>query len=277
MYKKSASVATIAAKSLVIYFEKLPMFLKYLAAPVLLQILGGVILGIGMFMVATKAIGGGGAGAMMIGVLVLIAGIAVLVNAIWKYLIKMGGLILISKQIIENEPLKDTKYYTKAFESRSGYITYLLIAGFLIPLIPISLAFIGGFYAGYVGDNNLLALSIFLSIAFLVILCPFLIVTMQSFALSPNLTPWEAIVKGMKLSGGKYLQSWGLLILYSIIVTIISLLIAVFAMMVSTGAGLPKVTTDIISYIFSQFFIPYWAICFTWWYLRIEKEERSGR
>ena len=68
MYKKSASVATIAAKSLVIYFEKLPMFLKYLAVPVLLQILGGVILGIGMFMIATKAIGGGGAGAMMIGI-----------------------------------------------------------------------------------------------------------------------------------------------------------------------------------------------------------------
>ena len=96
MYKKSASVATIAAKSLVIYFEKLPMFLKYLAAPVLLQILGGVILGIGMFMIAAKAIGGGGAGAMMIGVLVLIAGIAVLVNAIWKYFI---ALLMIKKRI----------------------------------------------------------------------------------------------------------------------------------------------------------------------------------
>lgn len=267
MYKKSSSIGTIVVKSLGIYFEKLPMFLKYLAIPVLLQILGAVIIGAGMFFIA--------GGNYIPAVIIITAGIVLLCNAIWKYLIKMGGLILISNHIIENEPLRELDYYTKTFENRGGYVAYLLISGFLIPLIPVCIGATGAAYAGAMGDKSLLVLSMLIAIGILVVMCPFLLVTMQSFALSPNLTPWESIVKGMKLSGKNYLPSWGILILYTIAAIIIMGLIAIFAKMVCVGAGLPKGSADIITQIFSQFFIPYWALCFTWWYLRIEKENRT--
>ncbi len=267
MHKKSSSIGTIVVKSLGIYFERLPMFLKYLAIPVLLQILGAVVIALGMFFIAQTN--------YIPAVVIITAGIVILCNAIWKYLIKMGGLILISRQIIENEPLRELNYYTRAFENRGGYVTYLLISGFLIPLIPVCIGAIGAAYAGAVGDKSLLVLSLLAAIGVLVIMCPFLLITMHSFVLNPNLGPWDSIVKGMKLSGGNYLSSWGILILYTIISIVIMGLIAIFAKMVRVGAGLPKGMDDIITQIFSQFFLPYWALCFTWWYLRLEKENRT--
>ncbi len=267
MYKKSASVGSIAFKSLGIYFEKLPLFLKYLVVPVLLQILGGVVIGLGMFFIAKAD--------YVPAIILTAAGIIILCNAIWKYLIKMGGLILISRQIVENEPLREIEYYTKTFENRGGYVLFLLITGLLIPLIPLSILIIGGVQSFISGDKSLLIKSVILFTGILALMAPYLIVTMQSFALNPNLSPWESIVKAIKLSGKNYFTSWGVIILYTVISAVVMLLVAIFAKMICVGAGLPKNVDSIIANICSQFFIPYWALCFTWWYLRMEKDYRT--
>lgn len=285
MYKKNSSVRTIAFGSAGAFFGNLSLFIKYLFPPVLLQILATIFLGIGMFFLFMH-IGGVDSGTVVtpfVSAVIAVAGIIILINALWSLLIKMGGLILISKQIIENEPLKEAEYYTNAFKNREGYIMYLLITGFIFPLILIALAFIFCMFTRVsfrfsgipLPENSdfIIALTIVLCGIF-IIFSPFLIITMQSFALNPRLTPWEAIVKGMRLSGGKYFQSLGLLILYTIITGIITTLMSIFGKMASAATGISDNIVSLTVQLLSQFLLPYWALCFTWWYLRMEKEDR---
>lgn len=206
--------------------------------------------------------------------MVEIIGIVILCKAIWDLLIRMGGVVLISKQIIENEPLCEAKYYIETFKNRTGYVKYLLIAGFLIPLLPIALIFYGCFQAGITGDKTLMLAPMLTGLMILLIMCPFLILTFQSFVLNPKLTPFEAIVKGMKLSGGKYLQSWGIMILHGIVMFAITGLFMIFAKMVSIGTGIEFNTIKLIVQLLIQFLQGYSLLCFTWWYLRLEKETR---
>lgn len=275
MYKKSSSIWTIVFKSLVGFFENLPIFFKCFLPPILWQILACVFIGIGVVIVAAQALGAkGGIGALLAGVLVEIIGIVILCKAIWDLLIRMGGVVLISKQIIENEPLCEAKYYIETFKNRTGYVKYLLIAGFLIPLLPIALIFYGCFQAGITGDKTLMLAPMLTGLMILLIMCPFLILTFQSFVLNPKLTPFEAIVKGMKLSGGKYLQSWGIMILHGIVMFAITGLFMIFAKMVSIGTGIEFNTIKLIVQLLIQFLQGYSLLCFTWWYLRLEKETR---
>jgi len=281
MYKKSSSVGTIAFVSLKAFFENLPMFFKYLLPPILLQILAALILGVGMFFAMLQF--GKNIGIFSFGVILAVFGIIILVQALWNFLIRMGGLILISKKIIENEPLRETKYYTEAFKNREGYILYLLITGCIFPLILLAIAFVLSAYTGFADlftgsfipktGSLMFAILVMFLLVFLAA-SPFLVVTFQSFALNPRLTPLESIVKGMKLSGLKYFQSLVLIVLYTVITTIMTGLLGVFGKMVSVATGFSEDIINLIVQLLSQFLLPYTIICFTWWYLRLEKESR---
>ncbi len=282
MYKKSSSILTIAFRSFTGFFENFSVFFKYILPPVLLQILASVILGIGIFIIGMQAVSGGIGAGTVFGGLFAVVGTVLLCKAIWSLLIRMGGLVLISKQIVENEPLRELKYYTETFKNRRGYVMYLLITGFLIPLIPFVFTFpkimniITAISSGAGYGTQLLYDIGFVSLiltGFFAILGPFLIVTLQSFVLNPKLTPWESIVKGMRLSGSKYLQSWGLMLIYGVIMLVISLLLGIFAKIISIGTGISYDTVKIAAQLISQFLQGYTILCFTWWYLRLEKED----
>ncbi len=70
----------------------------------------------------------------------LILGLILFCHSFWQYALISGGLILISKQIVENEPLKEFKYYTEIFKKgQKTILFFFLISAIIIPILFIVL------------------------------------------------------------------------------------------------------------------------------------------
>ena len=222
MYKKSSSVFTIVSKSFTEYLFRLPQYLKYILYPLFGQLIGITVCFL-PFLISGQNVNLGMA------FICLILGLILFCHSFWQYALISGGLILISKQIVENEPLKEFKYYTEIFKKRTkDYIVFLLISAIIIPILFIVLIialftalglspqmFASGDFASP-SSIQAIALIGLITFAFALLFT----VTLQSFVLSPNLTPTESILKAIKLALKNYFPNLGIVILLSIIVQI---------------------------------------------------------
>lgn len=243
MYKKSTSVVSIITKSVGIFFEKLPSFLKYIAYPVLGQ-LAGIMVCFAPFLISPdpKNVN------ILLVFMCLIAGLVLFVHAFWRFLLVSAGLVLISRQIVENEPLQEFNHYTKVFEKRSKeYIVFILLAAFIVPVLLLLVAAVAfvlfllvfkevnfgfnlppevvsqisaalaakGLNADAATFVNLL-MHVFYGILFalfvFVLVSSVFGVSTETFVLSPNLTPLKSILKCAKLSFKNYFSNFGLLL-----------------------------------------------------------------
>jgi len=287
MYKKSSSVFKIIGKSFSTFLNKFQEFLKYILYPVLGQLAGVFVCFLPFFLAQTPD---------RINIplvfICMIAGLVLFCHAFWKYLLISGGLVLISRQIIENEQLQEFNYYTKLFEKRTKeYISYLLIM-IVISLLFVAAAVVWVFamIAKYYTTSSInmsllvsqLALQalIFGLVVFLV--ASVLFVTLEAFVLNPNLTPFQGILKGIKLSFRNYFPNLGLMLLLALI----SVLWSEFTGLIlqntvfndalytkySAYADMLNVLQATLQACIVNILLPFTAMCRTWWYLRMEKE-----
>lgn len=316
MYKKSTSILSIVAKSFTIFLEKLPAFLGYIAYPILGQF-AGIMVCFAPFLISPNPKNV----SIPLVFICLIAGIALFCHAFWRFLLISGGLVLISRQIVENEPLREFSYYTEIFKKRSReYIVFILLASFLIPLL---LGGLSGFfflifmavfkntnfnitlppeivsqisqlliYKGLNIDittfvNTLILTVLGLAFAFLIfiLISSIFSVATESFVLNPNLTPTKSILKGAKLAVKNYFSNLGLLALVAIIGfiygNILDLIILnpIFnpSLYIKYAAYNNIIITlkSSAAFAFGSILLPFGAICRTWWYLRMEKENTA--
>ena len=316
MYKKSTSILSIVAKSFTIFLEKLPAFIGYIAYPVLVQF-AGIMVCFAPFLISPNPKNV----SIPLVFMCLIAGIALFCHAFWRFLLISGGLVLISRQIVENEPLREFSYYTEVFKKRSReYIIFILLASFLIPLLLGALSgfffliFMAAFknvnfgialppevvsqisqiliYKGLNIDvatfvNTIILTVLGLTFAFLIfiLISSILSVASETFVLNQNLTPAKSIIKCAKLSFKNYFPNLGLLALVAIIGfvygNILDLIIlnpifnpslyikyAAYKNIIITLKGSAAFT-------FGSILMPFGALCRTWWYLRMEKENTA--
>ncbi len=291
MYKKSTSVFKIVAKSFSTYLKNIQEFLKYILYPIFGQFAGVFVCFLPFFMT------GGNQSNINIPLVLLcmIAGLIIFCHAFWKYLLVSGGLVLISRQIVENEPVQEFSRYTEIFSKRSkDYIKYLFIM-ILISLLFVAAAVVWMFamIAKYYNVQSIDMTSLagqLLFQALPLVLAIFLIssvlfVCLESFALNPNATPFGGILKGIKLSVRNFFPNLGLMLILILISVVFSeftgliLKNAVFneALYAKYGAfsdmvSLLEVTAQgcIVSIL-----VPFITLCRTWWYLRMDKEHAA--
>lgn len=289
MYKKSISILSIIANSLGIFFEKFPSFLKYMAYPLFGQ-LAGVIVCFVPFLTSKTPENIN----IPLVFICMIAGLVLFCHAFWRYLLISGGLVLVSRQIVENEPLQEFDYYTKVFEKRSKeYITYLLIMLlisllFVVPTVAWAfIIFVKYYNAGAIDATTLIGqfavqALIFGFVIFLV--GSVLSIAFETFVLNPNLEPPKGILKAIKLSGRNYFPNLGLLILLVLIGAIWS---EVFGLVLNKVVfnetfyvGHPKEYANMLSLIqgttqgcIAGMLLPFMTLCRTWWYLRMEQKD----
>lgn len=280
MYKKSASVFKIVFKSFSTFIYKLPQFLKYIAYPVFGQLLGLWIV-FSPFLMASNPKNV----YLPMVVVALIAGLIIFCHSFWKFLLVSGGLVLISKQIVENEPLKEFRYYTEIFQKRTkDYIIYLLLLCLITLAIVAGVLFVAAVYAI---ANNVSVPGLTVPIAgctvLLILIMPlFSTITLQTFVLNQNLTPYQSIVKAAGLTLRYYFQSWGVLVLIYSINILWSLMIDYFVKTFVFTQAVYEQHADISNMVeflqaytagtFVSLFAPFVTLALTWWYLRIAKE-----
>lgn len=287
MYKKSSSVFTIVSKSFTEYLYKLPQFLKYILYPLFGQLIGITVCFL-PFLISGQNVNLGMA------FICLILGLILFCHSFWQYALISGGLILISKQIVENEPLKEFKYYTEIFKKRTkDYIVFLLISAIIIPILFIVLIialftalglspqmFASGDFASP-SSIQAIALIGLITFAFALLFT----VTLQSFVLSPNLTPTESILKAIKLALKNYFPNLGIVILLSIIVQIWSFITSQlsnaliftqdFYMNHMSAMQMINLIKGYFSATMGGLLLPFSMLCLTWWYLRMDKKETA--
>ncbi len=291
MYKKSTSVFKIVGKSFSTYLKNIQEFLKYILYPVFGQLAGIFVCFLPFFMT------GGNQSSINIPLVFvcMIAGLIIFCHAFWKYLIISGGLVLISRQIVENEPLQEFSRYTEIFSKRSkDYIKYLFI------MILVSLLFVAAgvvwmflmiakYYNVQSIDMSVLASQLTLQVIplalVLFLISSLLFVTLESFVLNPNSTPFQGILKAIKLSARNFFPNLGLMFMLLLIGIVFSeftgliLKNALFneALYAKYGSysdmvGLLEAMTQscIVSIL-----LPFITLCRTWWYLRMDKEHTA--
>lgn len=287
MYKKSSSVFTIVSKSFTEYLFRLPQYLKYILYPLFGQLIGITVCFL-PFLISGQNVNLGMA------FICLILGLILFCHSFWQYALISGGLILISKQIVENEPLKEFKYYTEIFKKRTkDYIVFLLISAIIIPILFIVLIialftalglspqmFASGDFAS---PSNIQAIALIGLITFAFALL--FTVTLQSFVLSPNLTPTESILKAIKLALKNYFPNLGIVILLSIIVQIWSFITGQlsnaliftqdFYMNHMSAMQMINLIKGYFSATMGGLLLPFSMLCLTWWYLRMDKKETA--
>lgn len=287
MYKKSSSVFTIVSKSFTEYLFRLPQYLKYILYPLFGQLIGITVCFL-PFLISGQNVNLGMA------FICLILGLILFCHSFWQYALISGGLILISKQIVENEPLKEFKYYTEIFKKRTkDYIVFLLISAIIIPILFIVLIialftalglspqmFVSGDFAS---PSNIQAIALIGLITFAFALL--FTVTLQSFVLSPNLTPTESILKAIKLALKNYFPNLGIVILLSIIVQIWSFITGQlsnaliftqdFYMNHMSAMQMINLIKGYFSATMGGLLLPFSMLCLTWWYLRMDKKETA--
>ncbi len=287
MYKKSSSVFTIVSKSFTEYLFRLPQYLKYILYPLFGQLIGITVCFL-PFLISGQNVNLGMA------FICLILGLILFCHSFWQYALISGGLILISKQIVENEPLKEFKYYTEIFKKRTkDYIVFLLISAIIIPILFIVLIialftalglspqmFTSGDFAS---PSNIQAIALIGLITFAFALL--FTVTLQSFVLSPNLTPTESILKAIKLALKNYFPNLGIVILLSIIVQIWSFITGQlsnaliftqdFYMNHMSAMQMINLIKGYFSATMGGLLLPFSMLCLTWWYLRMDKKETA--
>lgn len=288
MYKKSASIFTIVFKSFKTFFDRLPQFLWFLGYPIFGQLIGVLLIFAPFWMASSPE-----SVYLPMLALTLPLGLGIFCHSFWRYLLASASLVLISKQIVENGPVKDFKYYLDGFKKRSGeYIAFLLVTGFVIPLLLMLLIFIisAALVAlGYLPVSismqkvNLIVLSIGGLVGLIVLI--FYSVPLQSFVLNPNLTPTESVLKGAKLTLRNYFPNLGLIILINIVTLTFGLLVSfIVSNLIFTGAfyeehsafrPIMKMLDLMTNYSICSVLLPFSTIAFTWWYLRMEKEHNS--
>lgn len=287
MYKKSSSVFTIVSKSFTEYLFRLPQYLKYILYPLFGQLIGITVCFL-PFLISGQNVNLGMA------FICLILGLILFCHSFWQYALISGGLILISKQIVENEPLKEFKYYTEIFKKRTkDYIVFLLISAIIIPILFIVLiialfAALGlspqMFASGdFASPSNIQAIALIGLITFAFALL--FTVTLQSFVLSPNLTPTESILKAIKLALKNYFPNLGIVILLSIIVQIWSFITGQlsnaliftqdFYMNHMSAMQMINLIKGYFSATMGGLLLPFSMLCLTWWYLRMDKKETA--
>lgn len=287
MYKKSSSVFTIVSKSFTEYLFRLPQYLKYILYPLFGQLIGITVCFL-PFLISGQNVNLGMA------FICLILGLILFCHSFWQYALISGGLILISKQIVENEPLKEFKYYTEIFKKRTkDYIVFLLISAIIIPILFIVLIialftalglspqmFASGDFASP-SSIQAIALIGLITFAFALLFT----VTLQSFVLSPNLTPTESILKAIKLALKNYFPNLGIVILLSIIVQIWSFITSQlsnaliftqdFYMNHMSAMQMINLIKGYFSATMGGLLLPFSMLCLTWWYLRMDKKETA--
>ena len=287
MYKKSSSVFTIVSKSFTEYLFRLPQYLKYILYPLFGQLIGITVCFL-PFLISGQNVNLGMA------FICLILGLILFCHSFWQYALISGGLILISKQIDENEPLKEFKYYTEIFKKRTkDYIVFLLISAIIIPILFIVLIialftalglspqmFASGDFASP-SSIQAIALIGLITFAFALLFT----VTLQSFVLSPNLTPTESILKAIKLALKNYFPNLGIVILLSIIVQIWSFITGQlsnaliftqdFYMNHMSAMQMINLIKGYFSATMGGLLLPFSMLCLTWWYLRMDKKETA--
>ncbi len=287
MYKKSSSVFTIVSKSFTEYLFRLPQYLKYILYPLFGQLIGITVCFL-LFLISGQNVNLGMA------FICLILGLILFCHSFWQYALISGGLILISKQIVENEPLKEFKYYTEIFKKRTkDYIVFLLISAIIIPILFIALIialfaalglspqmFVSGDFASP-SSIQAIALIGLITFAFALLFT----VTLQSFVLSPNLTPTESILKAIKLALKNYFPNLGIVILLSIIVQIWSFITSQlsnaliftqdFYMNHMSAMQMINLIKGYFSATMGGLLLPFSMLCLTWWYLRMDKKETA--
>ncbi len=287
MYKKSSSVFTIVSKSFTEYLFRLPQYLKYILYPLFGQLIGITVCFL-PFLISGQNVNLGMA------FICLILGLILFCHSFWQYALISGGLILISKQIVENEPLKEFKYYTEIFKKRTkDYIVFLLISAIIIPILFIALIialfaalglspqmFVSGDFASP-SSIQAIALIGLITFAFALLFT----VTLQSFVLSPNLTPTESILKAIKLALKNYFPNLGIVILLSIIVQIWSFITSQlsnaliftqdFYMNHMSAMQMINLIKGYFSATMGGLLLPFSMLCLTWWYLRMDKKETA--
>jgi|GluameStandDraft_1065615.scaffolds.fasta_scaffold00600_7 hypothetical protein len=287
MYKKSSSVFTIVSKSFTEYLFRLPQYLKYILYPLFGQLIGITVCFL-PFLISGQNVNLGMA------FICLILGLILFCHSFWQYALISGGLILISKQIVENEPLKEFKYYTEIFKKRTkDYIVFLLISAIIIPILFIVLIialftalglspqmFASGDFASP-SSIQAIALIGLITFAFALLFT----VTLQSFVLSPNLTPTESILKAIKLALKNYFPNLGIVILLSIIVQIWSFITGQlsnaliftqdFYMNHMSAMQMINLIKGYFSATMGGLLLPFSMLCLTWWYLRMDKKETA--
>ena len=286
MYKKSASNLTIIYKSLSTFFYKLPQFLMYILYPVFGQLIG-IYLAFAPFLMASSP-----ESVYLPAVLITAPlGIGIFCHSFWRFLIVSGGLVLISKQIIENETVREFKYYTEVFQKRaSDYIAYLLILCFIWIIIGITITGIAFVYtiANNLSTSGLTIPIAFVTIAFLILMPLFSTIPIQSFVLSPNLTPFESIVKSIKLTARNYFSAFGFWILIVVITGLYGVLIDYFLKTLiftqtfymqynhtEAYKAMATLLNACASGALANILLPFITLCFTWWYLRVEKSRNA--
>lgn len=287
MYKKSSSVFTIVSKSFTEYLFRLPQYLKYILYPLFGQLIGITVCFL-PFLISGQNVNLGMA------FICLILGLILFCHSFWQYALISGGLILISKQIVENEPLKEFKYYTEISKKRTkDYIVFLLISAIIIPILFIVLIialftalglspqmFASGDFASP-SSIQAIALIGLITFAFALLFT----VTLQSFVLSPNLTPTESILKAIKLALKNYFPNLGIVILLSIIVQIWSFITGQlsnaliftqdFYMNHMSAMQMINLIKGYFSATMGGLLLPFSMLCLTWWYLRMDKKETA--
>lgn len=285
MYKKSASIFTIVFKSFSTFVYKLPQFLRYTFYPVFGQLLGLWIVFSPFLMASSPE----NVHLPMVAAM-LPVGLIIFCHSFWKFLIISGGLVLISKQIIENETLREFKYYTEIFKKRSkDYIIYLLLVCLIILLIVLAVMLAAAFYAvaNNVSVPGLTVPVIGATVVCALVLPLFTTVTLQAFVLNQSITPFQSILKGMTLTLRCYFQSLALWALILVVLTLWGLMIDYFVKtfvftqaLVEQYAGISKVITLLYMYTsitFTNLLLPFTTLVLTWWYLRIEKERSAKK
>ncbi len=292
MHKKCAANFTIVFESFSTFFIKIPQFLLYLFYPLIGQLLG-------IFLCFLPVFIAGNPQNINIPLLFIcmIIGLIMFCHAFWQFLLVQGALVLISKQIVENESLREFKYYTEGFKRRSSdYIAYLMLM--LLISLAISILIVSSiFFLGSANMGNILhnpvsmasAIIVPISIGALImlILAPLFTITLQSFVLSPHLSPLKSILKAFGLSIKHYFPLWGLIILVGIVGLVWGQIIASFSkafiftdVLVNnfeTGSGkeMIQLLEFWVSFVAGNILLPFSTMCYTWYYLKVEKEENA--
>lgn len=296
MLKKSSSVFSIVYKSFAAYFYRLSQFLKYMLYPAFGWVLGIIIIFLPFLIAKTQE--EVNLGFVLVG---LIFGLIIFCHSFWKYLLVSGALVIISKKIIENEETKEFSYYTEGFAKRSkDYIKYLLAMIFIpflfvllysiaMVLIVVLSALLASGLGVTLQKETVQMIIRILSFGGVFLMVPLFIVTLQSFVLNPNLTIFQSIKKGMGLAFKGFFSSWGLIILISIIGVLWGQLIAYLltSSVFSEVSNIPnEITTDFAikffiylctCFGFGVLLLPFSTLCYTWWYLRLEKEANAKK
>ena len=292
MHKKCASILTIVFESFSTFFMKIPQFLLFMFYPLLGQLIGIFL----CFFPKKKKKNPQNINIALL-LVCMVAGLIIFCHAFWRFLLIQGALVLISKQIVENEPLKEFKYYSEGFKRRSrDYIAYLLlmfVVSFILSALLLASIFVfaGGSMANILQNPHAMAASLILPLTtgaiVMIVLTPLFTITLQTFVLNPQLSPFNSIIKAFGLSIKNYFPLWGLIILIGVVSLVWGQIVASFSktfiftetLMNSYEPGSGKEMMLLLdfwtSFIAANVLLPFTTMCYTWYYLRVEKEQNA--